>query len=169
MSGTIPGVLRSAAERYSDTTAYVEGDASLSFGALLERVRRTAAGYREIGLAPGDRVVVWAPNSIDWVVAALAASYAGGTLVPANSRYTGPEVAELVDRTGAVIVVVADGFLGRNQIADLRAASELSSVRRVLDVARLYEVETEPGDNDAVENGRAECGERVWCAAVAVS
>ena len=64
---------------------------------------------------------VWGPNSVDWVVAALAASYAGGTLVPVNSRYTGHEVADVVDRTGATLVVVHDGFLGRTQIADLRA------------------------------------------------
>jgi HIP---CoA ligase len=150
VSDTIPGVLRAAAERFGDRAAYVAGEQSVSFAQLLERVRRTAAGYRARGLAPGGRVVVWAPNSIDWVVAALAVSYAGGTLVPANSRYTGHEVAELVDRTGAVLVVVADGFLGRSQVADLRAASDLPSVREVIDLARLDSVEAEPGDVDAV-------------------
>ena len=85
---------------------------TLTFAELLERVRATAARLPRRGLEPGDRVVLWAPNSIDWVVAALATSYAGGTLVPANSRYTGHEVADLVERTDAVLVVVADGFLG---------------------------------------------------------
>lgn len=150
MSETIPAVLRAAADRFGDHPAYVAGDTTLSFGGLLERVRRTAAGYRARGLRPGDRVVVWAPNSIEWVVAALAVTYAGGTLVPANSRYTGHEVAELVDRTRAVLVVVADRFLGRTQIADLRAASELASVREVIDIAALPDVESEPGDIDAV-------------------
>ena len=81
--------------------------------------------------------MVWAPNSIDWAVAALAVSYAGGVLVPANSRYTGHEVADIVDRTRATLVVVADGFLGRTQIADLEAASDLPSVRQVVDLANL--------------------------------
>ncbi len=67
--------------------------------------------------------MVWAPNSVDWVVAALSVSYAGGVLVPVNSRYTGHEVADIVQRTNAVLAVVADGFLGRTQIADLRAAA----------------------------------------------
>ncbi|HEU5036235.1 MAG TPA: FadD3 family acyl-CoA ligase [Nocardioides sp.] len=150
MQRTIPGVLRAAADRFGDRAAYVEGGARTSFTELLERVRRTAAGYRRRGLEPGGRVVVWAPNSIDWVVAALAVSYAGGTLVPANSRYTGHEVADLVDRAGAVLVVAADGFLGRTQIADLRAASELASVREVVDIAALTGVEAEPGDIDAI-------------------
>ncbi|MGB0101242.1 MAG: FadD3 family acyl-CoA ligase [Nocardioides sp.] len=150
MDRTIPRVLRSAAKRFATRPAYVEGDRTVSFAALLERVRRTAAGLRAGGLRPGGRVVIWAPNSIEWVVAALSTSYAGGTLVPANSRYTGHEVAELVDRTGAVLVIVSDGFLGRTQIADLRAASALTTVAGVLDIADLAGVETEPGDIDDV-------------------
>jgi acyl-CoA synthetase (AMP-forming)/AMP-acid ligase II len=134
---TLPALVRAAAERYGDRPAYVEGDRTLSFAELLEQVRATARGYAALGLEPGGRVVLWAPNSIDWVVAALAASYAGGTLVPANSRYTGHEVADLVDRTAAGLVVVADGFLDRTQIADLQAASDLPSVLEVIDLASL--------------------------------
>ena len=118
-SDTLPALLRDAAERYSDRTAYVEGQRTLTYADLLGLVREVAAGYRSRGLTPGGRVVVWAPNSIDWVVAALAVSYAGGVLVPVNSRYTGHEVADIVQRTDAVLAVVADGFLGRTQIGDL--------------------------------------------------
>jgi HIP---CoA ligase len=143
---TLPAVLRAAAERHGDRPAYVDGDRSLTFQELLDRVRDVARGYVAHDLAPGFRVVVWAPNSIEWVIAALAVTYAGGTLVPANSRYTGHEVADIVDRTGAALVVVDDGFLGRTQVADLRAASELRSVREVIDVKRLL---AEVGDVDA--------------------
>ncbi len=149
-ASTIPAVLRAAAAAYGDRPALVAGEEALSFAGLLAAVRGTAAGFREQGLEPGDRVVLWAPNSIDWVVAALAVSYAGGVLVPANSRYTGHEVADIVDRTGARLVVAADGFLGRSQIDDLHAASTLPSVRRVIDLAALKEVATEPGDIDTV-------------------
>jgi acyl-CoA synthetase (AMP-forming)/AMP-acid ligase II len=134
---TLPAALREAAERFGDHPAYVEGDRTLSFRGLLDEVRALARGYAASGVEPGDRVAVWAPNSIDWVVAALAASYAGGTLVPVNSRYTGHETAEIVDRTRARLVVVADGFLGRTQIDDLRAASDLPSVAQVVDIAAL--------------------------------
>ncbi len=150
MQQTIPGALRAAAETFGDHLAYVDGDTTVSYVELLERVRRVAAGYVALGLRPGDRIVLWAPNSIEWAVAGLAVSYAGGQLVPANSRYTGHEVAELVDRTGAVLVVVADGFLGRTQVADLRAASGLASVREVIDITDLSQIATDPGDIDAV-------------------
>lgn len=126
---TIPAIFRAAAETYGDKPAYVEGGRTLTFAELLERVRELARRYVAHGLAPGERVVVWGPNSIEWAIAALATTYAGGTLVPANSRYTGHEVADLIDRTGATTVLVADGFLGRSQVAELRAASDIVSVR----------------------------------------
>jgi acyl-CoA synthetase (AMP-forming)/AMP-acid ligase II len=141
MAQTIPAALGEAADRYGDHPAYVQDGEVVSFLELLRRVRRAARGYVALGLQPGDRVCVWAPNSIGWVVAALATSYAGGVLVPVNSRYTGHEVAEVVDRTEARIVVVADGFLGRTQIADLRAASALASVRSVVDLKDLPDLD----------------------------
>jgi acyl-CoA synthetase (AMP-forming)/AMP-acid ligase II len=137
MTDTIPGVLREAATTYGDKPAYVDGDRTLSYAGLLDAVRQVARGYVAHGVRAGDRVLLWAPNSLDWVVAALATTYAGATLVPANSRYTGHEVAELVDRTGARLVLAADGFLGRTQIADLRAASDLPSVEAIHDIADL--------------------------------
>jgi len=147
---TLPALLRAAALTQADRAAYVEAERTVSYRDLLHRVRETAAGYRSLGLATGDRVVVWAPNSIDWAVAALAVSYAGGVLVPANSRYTGHEVADLVERTHARLVIAADGFLGRTQIADLRAAGDLSSVLRVIDIAELAQVAADPTDIDDV-------------------
>jgi acyl-CoA synthetase (AMP-forming)/AMP-acid ligase II len=149
-AATLPRLLRAAAERYAGRPAYVEGDRTLSFAELLDTVRTTAGGYRARGLEPGERVVVWAPNSIDWVVAALAVTYAGGTLVPVNSRYTGHEAADIVDRTGATLAVVADGFLGRSQIDDLRAASDLSSVREIIDLAQLHTITADPAGLDQV-------------------
>jgi acyl-CoA synthetase (AMP-forming)/AMP-acid ligase II len=142
---TLPAALRAAAESFGDHPAYVEAtpdgrSRTVSFRALVDEVRALARGYVAHGLEPGDRVCVWAPNSVDWVLAALAVSYAGGTLVPINSRYTGHEAADIVDRAGARLVVVADGFLGRTQIADLRAASALPSVARVVDIADLAAV-----------------------------
>jgi acyl-CoA synthetase (AMP-forming)/AMP-acid ligase II len=59
-------------------------------------------------------------------------------------------VADIVERTAARLVVVADGFLGRTQIDDLRAASDLSSVLRVIEIAELSAVAADPGDIDDV-------------------
>jgi len=76
-----------------------------------------------LGVRPGDRVCLWAPNSWHWVVSALASTYIGAALVPLNSRYTGHEAVDVVRRTRARVVVLAHGFLGRDQVAELRAAA----------------------------------------------
>ncbi|MFC5178676.1 FadD3 family acyl-CoA ligase [Nocardioides taihuensis] len=128
----MPALLRAAAERFGDHPAYVDGRRTLSYAELHAQVRNAAETLVDLGLEPGDRVVVWGPNGIEWVVAALATTYGGGTLVPVNSRYTATEVADIVDRTRARVVFVDDGFLGRTQEDDLVAASDLGSVRAVI-------------------------------------
>ena len=131
---SLPALLRDAAERFGAHPAYVEGDRSLSYAELLARVESTAAAYAEAGVGATDRVVLWGPNSTDWAVAALAVSYAGGVLVPVNSRYVGAEVADVVDRTDARVVVVHDGFLGRDQVAELAAAGVSDQVVTLQDL-----------------------------------
>ena len=150
MSDTVPGLVRRAAERFGGATAYSMDGRTLTFAELHDLVRRTAAVYRSHGVQPGSRVVLWAPNSIDWVVAGLAATYAGGVLVPANSRYTAHEVADIIERTDATTVVVADGFLGRTQIADLREVAPLAPVIALADIGALAE-QAKDADLAAVE------------------
>jgi acyl-CoA synthetase (AMP-forming)/AMP-acid ligase II len=120
---TLPGVLRAAASRYADHEAVVDGDTRLTYAQLHERVRRAAGALVALGLEKGDRVCIWAPNSWQWEVFALAVTYAGGTLTPVNTRYTGHEAVDVVVRTQAKVVAVADGFLGRSQYDELAAAA----------------------------------------------
>jgi HIP---CoA ligase len=134
---TLPTLLREAAERFGDHPAYVEGDRTVSYAELLRLVEATCEGYVNSGACCGDKIVVWGPNSIDWAVAALAVSYAGAVLVPVNSRYTGHEVAEVVARTDAALVVVHDGFLGRGQVSELvDAGVDDRIVVRMADIVR---------------------------------
>lgn len=140
---TLPALLRDAAERFGDHPAYVEGSRTVSYADLLGLVERTSAAY---GLSPGDRVVIWGPNSIDWAVAALAVSYTGGVLVPVNSRYVGAEVADVVERTDAKVVVVHDGFLGRDQVRELADAGVTDQVVTLQDLLSRDSVPATPPD-----------------------
>jgi acyl-CoA synthetase (AMP-forming)/AMP-acid ligase II len=125
---TLPRVLRAAADRFGAHPAVIDGEVTLDFADLLEHVREVARGYVRLGLQSGDRVAVWAPNTWRWEVAALAVSYAGGVLVPVNTRYTGHEVVEVLDRVRAHLVVVADGFLDRHQTEELASAATEAGV-----------------------------------------
>src|SRR5690349_9548882 len=125
---TVPAALRTAAERFGDRPAIVDGATTLSFARLLDEVREAASRCAGLGVSPSDRVAVWAPNTWRWEVAALAVTYAGGTLVPLNTRYTGHEVVDVLARVDARLVVVEDGFLGRSQVEELGAAADEAGV-----------------------------------------
>ena len=120
--GTIPAAVRAAAA-FGDREAVVDGDRRVPYRDLVAGVRRAAAAYLAHGVGPGDRVAVWAPNGVEWLLAALGAQYVGAALVPVNTRYRGHEAADVVARTRARVLVVGQGFLGADQLGMLRAAA----------------------------------------------
>ena len=42
---------------------------------------RLAAGLSELGVQKGDRVGIWAPNCVEWIIVQYAAARAGFILV----------------------------------------------------------------------------------------
>ncbi|MGN6472370.1 MAG: FadD3 family acyl-CoA ligase [Mycobacteriales bacterium] len=117
MSGvppTIPALVETAAAAYQDADAVIDGDRRVSFNQLAALVQAGAGECIRRGVEPGDRVGIWAPNSLDWVVAALGALAAGGVLVPLNTRYKGDEAAWILDRSGAKLTFVSPPFLGND-------------------------------------------------------
>ncbi|WP_281284300.1 FadD3 family acyl-CoA ligase [Nocardioides litoris] len=134
-ASTLPDLVREAAAAHADAPAYVEGDRTTTYAELHRLVESASMAYVTRGVCCGDKVVLWGPNSTDWAVAALAVSYAGGVLVPVNSRYVGAEVADVVERTGAAMVVVHDGFLGRDQVGELAAAGVTAEVVTLASIA----------------------------------
>ncbi|BAC71518.1 fatty acid--CoA ligase [Streptomyces avermitilis] len=121
--GSIPGLVRSSAERYADTEAVVEGRTRISYAELGARVERAAAACIASGVGVGDRVGIWAPNSLDWIVSALGAVSAGAVLVPLNTRFKGSEAAYVLRRSGARLLFVTGTFLGTSYVASLRRAA----------------------------------------------
>jgi acyl-CoA synthetase (AMP-forming)/AMP-acid ligase II len=116
---TIPALVREAGASFADAEAVVDGERRVSFAELAEMVQRSAAGCIARGVQPGDRVAVWGPNSLEWVVAALGAVSAGAALVPLNTRFKGDEAAYILEKSRAVFTFVAPPFLGNDYAAML--------------------------------------------------
>jgi acyl-CoA synthetase (AMP-forming)/AMP-acid ligase II len=74
------------------------------------RVRAAAAGLAARGVAPGDRVLVHARNSIAQLETMWAAWRAGAVWVPTNFRLTPPEVAYLAASSGATVHIFDAAF-----------------------------------------------------------
>src|SRR5450432_1156316 len=107
-----PRVLARAAHRFGDAPAIVDGPLRLSFRELQEQALAATAAFMAAGIAPVDRVGIWAPNSAQWVVAALGVLGCGAVLVPLNTRLKGKEAGFILRRSGARALVMVDEFLG---------------------------------------------------------
>jgi acyl-CoA synthetase (AMP-forming)/AMP-acid ligase II len=111
---TIPEMVLSAADRFGDAEAVVDGPLRLSFTEVVERIRCAAGAFAEFGVTKGDRVALWAPNSAEWIITAFGIMTAGAVLVPVNTRFKVEEASDIVSRSGAKLVMVQRGFLGQD-------------------------------------------------------
>ncbi len=114
---TIPEMVLSAADRFGDAEAVVDGPLRLTFAEVVDRIRHAAGAFAELGIGKGDRVAIWAPNSAEWMIAAFGLQTAGGVLVPVNTRYKTEESADIISRSGAKAVLVQKGFLDQDYTA----------------------------------------------------
>ena len=85
----------------ANATALECGGERLTYGELRDAVARAAAAWRVRGLQPGERVLVFAPDCIAWVIAYLGAIWAGGVAVGLNSRLFERELSVVLSESGA--------------------------------------------------------------------
>ena len=114
---TIPEMVLSAADRFGDAEAVVDGSLRLSFAEVVRRIRCAAGAFNDLGIDKGERVALWAPNSAEWMIAAFGLLTAGGVLVPVNTRFKAEEAADIIGRSGAKAVLIQQGFLGYDYTA----------------------------------------------------
>jgi acyl-CoA synthetase (AMP-forming)/AMP-acid ligase II len=127
--GTIPGLLRIAAERHGDAEALVDvsrppvgggdGPLRLSFAELAEAAREVGRAFVAAGIEPGDRIAIWSPNIAEWVLALHGLQAAGAVVVPINTRFKGAEAAYVLRTSRARILLTVDGFLGNDYVGML--------------------------------------------------
>ncbi|MEV6325095.1 FadD3 family acyl-CoA ligase [Nocardia sp. NPDC051787] len=120
---TTPMALHHAARTFGAAPAVADGPVRLDWADLLESVQDVARALIARGVRAGDRVAMWAPNTHHWVIAALAAHYAGAALVPLNTRYVADEAADVLRRVRAKALFIAGSFLGRDRLEELHAAA----------------------------------------------
>ncbi|WP_353231297.1 FadD3 family acyl-CoA ligase [Pseudomonas helleri] len=108
---TLAQLVFSSAEQFAGRTAIEENGESIDFAQLPERVMAFTRGLMAMGIQAGDRVGIWAPNSTDWILAALGIHCAGAVLVPINTRMKGLEAADVLERSGCRLLFIQQRFL----------------------------------------------------------
>src|SRR5581483_5305534 len=99
-----------SAERFPDREAVVFKGERLSYARLKQRADDFARGLLDLGLRPGDHVVLWMPNCVEWNVANLGIAKIGAVTVTCNSRYKALEVGYVLRQSDARALVMVDRF-----------------------------------------------------------
>jgi acyl-CoA synthetase (AMP-forming)/AMP-acid ligase II len=119
---TLPAAFADSVCRYADQTALQAEDGErLSYTELDAQRLLAARALLGLGATSGDRIAMWAPNGIRWVIAALAIQSIGAVLVPINTRMRGQEAGYVLDRSRAKILICAGRFLDQYFPAQLDA------------------------------------------------
>jgi len=82
-------------------------DCVLTYGAFLDEALRVGAWLQDQGVAPGDRVAIFLPNTPAYLVALFGIWAAGAAAVPINAKLHPREVAFIVNDAGASVVFTA--------------------------------------------------------------
>ncbi|MGH8517001.1 MAG: FadD3 family acyl-CoA ligase [Panacagrimonas sp.] len=107
----LPQLVVQSALRTPDALAVHASDGAFSYSALDRLANQIGAWLLARGIRPGDRVAIWSPNRIEWIIAGLAAHSIGAALVPINTRMKGAEAGDILARSGTRLLFCAGRFL----------------------------------------------------------
>jgi fatty-acyl-CoA synthase len=173
---TVGAVLEDAATRWGEREALIVRHQNIrwTYRELDAAADRLAAGFIHLGLAPGDRIGIWAPNRYEWVVTQFASAKAGLILVTINPAYRTAELEYALNKVGCKALVLAPSFKTsdyaamleqiRSKVPLLRAAilmddaprpgflryADVASSGTAEDLARVRELRTQLQPEDAI-------------------
>jgi crotonobetaine/carnitine-CoA ligase len=114
---TVPEFLIRSAELWPDQVWVRTPDGAASRATVLDRARHVAGGLRAAGVRPGDRVVLAAPNSVDFLVAWFAAMFVRAPVLAVNPRAAAAELAAVAAGLEPRLIMAPDA-----EVATLTAA-----------------------------------------------
>ena len=127
---TIGRALARTVARFPDREALVVPyqNVRLTWRQLGERVDALAQGLLALKLGPGDRIGLWSPNCVEWVLTQLATAKLGAIMVCINPAYRLSELEYVLNKVGCKAVISADSFRSSEY---LRMLMELAPELRV--------------------------------------
>jgi len=110
----------SAADGSRDALVVAHQNIRWTYAELKSRSDAFASGLLSLGLEPGDRVGIWAPNCAEWTVAQFATAKAGLILVNINPAYRLSELEHVLRAVGCRALISAARFKTSDYIAMIR-------------------------------------------------
>ena len=127
---TIPELLARTASTFPEREAVVfpTQDIRWTWAEFARQVDRLAGGLLSLNIKKGDRVGIWSPNRIEWIMTQFATARIGAILVCINPAYRPYELEFALNNVGCKALVTARSFKSSDYIGMLQGlAPELSS------------------------------------------
>ena len=127
---TIPQVLRETVARHGQRDAIVASSQNrrLTYYDFDREVDSLATGFLALGLNKGDRIGIWSPNRLEWLLTQFATARIGLILVNINPAYRLAELEYALNKVGCKAIVTAEKFKSSKYLSMLRElAPELES------------------------------------------
>ena len=109
---TIGGCLDRIANEHPDADALIvrHQDVRWNYAEYKEKVEALAAGLLSLGIEPGDRVGIWAPNRYEWCLTQFATAKIGAIMVCVNPAYRLHELNYALNKVECKAIITADQF-----------------------------------------------------------
>lgn len=116
---TIYGALENAVAKWGAREAVVScgQNVRLTYAELKAEADKLAAALRGLGLKAGDRVGIWSPNNVEWLLTQYATAALGVMLVNVNPAYRLHELEYALDKVGCRALIMADKLKTSNYVA----------------------------------------------------
>lgn len=101
-----------ACTEFPNNTAIVFLGDKFSFAELKDKVDRFATGLTQLGIKKGDRIMLYLTNSVQLVIAFLAAQKIGAVIILVSPIYTSHEIEYMINDSGAETVICHDTNFG---------------------------------------------------------
>jgi fatty-acyl-CoA synthase len=119
MGQTVGACFDATAERWPEREALIVAhqDVRWTYAELRRRVDAFALGLLSLGLPPGARVGIWAPNCAEWVITQFATAKIGLVLVNINPAYRLAELEFAVNQVGCEALIIAPRLKSSDYVA----------------------------------------------------
>ena len=111
--------LSSGASKYASQIAFSCQEHTLTYGELDMATSKLAAGLHGLGITAGDRVMLFLPNGLEFVISYYGILKAGATVVPVNPLYKVDDLKHPFDDSEAVAIITNEnGYPRVKEIKD---------------------------------------------------
>jgi acyl-CoA synthetase (AMP-forming)/AMP-acid ligase II len=105
---TIGVALDDAVDRYGDRVATFFHNGAVTYRQLQDTSGQLARGFLSLGVKKGDKVAIWMAGYAEWAYVYFALARIGAVIVPVNTRYRPDEIAYVLNKSRAGLLIFKD-------------------------------------------------------------